>query len=57
MIWLLLCLIICVAAFNILSSSVMVVSDKNAEVAILKTLGIADLTLILSLLFKAPGAV
>ena len=54
MIWLLLCLIICVAAFNILSSSVMVVSDKNAEVAILKTLGISDLTL--NLIFIIQGA-
>ena len=54
MIWLLLCLIICVAAFNILSSSVMVVSDKNAEVAILKTLGISDLNL--NLIFIIQGA-
>ena len=54
MIWLLLCLIICVAAFNILSSSVMVVSDKNGEVAILKTLGISDLTL--NLIFIIQGA-
>ncbi|MCW8996646.1 MAG: lipoprotein-releasing ABC transporter permease subunit [Psychromonas sp.] len=54
MIWLLLCLIICVAAFNILSSSVMVVSDKNAEVAILKTLGISGITL--NLIFIIQGA-
>jgi len=54
MIWLLLCLIICVAAFNILSSSVMVVSDKNAEVAILKTLGISNFTL--NLVFIIQGA-
>jgi lipoprotein-releasing system permease protein len=54
MIWLLLCLIICVAAFNILSSSVMVVSDKNVEVAILKTLGISDL--MLNLIFIIQGA-
>lgn len=54
MIWLLLCLIICVAAFNILSSSVMVVSDKNAEVAILKTLGISNFTL--NLIFIIQGA-
>ncbi len=53
-IWLLLCLIIGVAAFNILSSSVMVVSDKNAEVAILKTLGISDITL--NLIFIIQGA-
>lgn len=54
MIWLLLCLIISVAAFNILSSSVMVVSDKNAEVAILKTLGISGRTL--NLIFIIQGA-
>ncbi|AGH81287.1 lipoprotein releasing system, transmembrane protein, LolC/E family protein [Psychromonas sp. CNPT3] len=41
MIWLLLCLIIVVAAFNILSSSVMIVNDKKTEVAILKTLGLS----------------
>ena len=54
MIWLLLCLIVCVAAFNILSSSVMVVTDKNSEVAILKTLGISSLTL--NLIFIIQGA-
>jgi len=54
MIWLLLCLIIAVAAFNILSSSVMVVSDKRAEVAILKTLGISGNTL--NLIFIIQGA-
>ena len=54
MIWLLLCLIVAVAAFNILSSSVMVVSDKSAEVAILKTLGITGKTL--NLIFIIQGA-
>lgn len=54
MIWLLLCLIIAVAAFNILSASVMVVNDKNAEVAILKTLGIKGTTL--NLIFIIQGA-
>jgi lipoprotein-releasing system permease protein len=54
MIWLLLCLIVSVAAFNILSSSVMVVSDKNAEVAILKTLGMRGNTL--NLIFIIQGA-
>ena len=54
MIWLLLCLIVSVAAFNILSSSVMVVNDKNAEVAILKTLGITGKTL--NLIFIIQGA-
>ncbi|WP_413698757.1 FtsX-like permease family protein [Psychromonas sp. KJ10-10] len=54
MIWLLLCLIIAVVAFNILSSSVMVVSDKSAEVAILKTLGITGTNL--NLIFIIQGA-
>jgi len=54
MIWLLLCLIISVAAFNILSSSVMVVTDKNAEIAILKTLGIQASTI--NLIFIIQGA-
>ncbi|MEG3755140.1 lipoprotein-releasing ABC transporter permease subunit [Psychromonas arctica] len=54
MIWLLLCLIIAVAAFNILSSSVMVVTDKSAEVAILKTLGINANTI--NFIFIIQGA-
>ena len=54
MIWLLLCLIVGVAAFNILSSSVMVVSDKNAEVAILKTLGMQPRTI--NFIFIIQGA-
>ncbi|TEW56105.1 lipoprotein-releasing ABC transporter permease subunit [Psychromonas sp. RZ22] len=54
MIWLLLCLIIAVAAFNILSSSVMVVTDKSAEVAILKTLGIQASTI--NFIFILQGA-
>lgn len=54
MIWLLLCLIIAVAAFNILSSSVMVVTDKSAEVAILKTLGMRSSTI--NLIFIIQGA-
>lgn len=54
MIWLLLCLIIAVAAFNILSSSVMVVNDKNAEIAILKTLGMTGSTI--NFIFIIQGA-
>jgi len=54
MIWLLLCLIISVAAFNILSSSVMVVTDKNNEIAILKTLGIQASSI--NLIFIIQGA-
>jgi len=54
MIGLLLSLIIIVAAFNILSSSVMVVNDKNVEIAILKTLGIRRSTI--NLIFIIQGA-
>lgn len=39
MMFLILILIIAVAAFNLVSSLVMVVSDKQAEIAILRTLG------------------
>lgn len=53
-IWLLLCLIIAVAAFNILSSSVMLVTDKNAEIAILKTLGVQASTI--NCIFIIQGA-
>ncbi len=46
MIGILLCLIVAVAAFNILSSSVMLVTDKEGEVAILKTLGMHNRSII-----------
>lgn len=39
MMWLLLSLIVAVAAFNIVSTLVMVVTDKQADIAILRTLG------------------
>ena len=39
MIGLLLLLIVAVAAFNIVSTLVMVVSDKRGDIAILRTLG------------------
>ncbi|MDX1678254.1 lipoprotein-releasing ABC transporter permease subunit [Arsukibacterium sp.] len=42
MMWLMLLLIVAVAAFNIVSALVMMVTEKQAEVAILKTLGMAD---------------
>lgn len=41
MMWLMLSLIIAVAAFNIVSALVMVVIDKQAEIGILQTLGMA----------------
>jgi lipoprotein-releasing system permease protein len=42
MMWLMLLLIVAVAAFNIVSALVMMVTDKQAEIAILKTLGMND---------------
>ena len=42
MMWLMLLLIIAVAAFNIVSALVMMVTDKQGEIAILKTLGMND---------------
>jgi lipoprotein-releasing system permease protein len=46
MIFLMLLLIVAVAAFNILATLVMVVRDKSAEIAILKTLGAAPATIL-----------
>jgi lipoprotein-releasing system permease protein len=46
MMWLMLSLIVAVAAFNIVSALVMVVVEKQAEIAILKTLGLARLEVI-----------
>ena len=40
--WVILSLIIAVAAFNIISMLVMVVTDKQADIAILKTMGARD---------------
>lgn len=42
MMWIMLTLIIAVAAFNIVSALVMMVTEKQAEVAILKTQGLTD---------------
>lgn len=42
MMWLMLSLIISVATFNIISALVMVVIDKQGEIAILKTLGLSQ---------------
>lgn len=41
MMWLILFLIVAVAAFNIVSTLVMVVTDKQSDIAILRTLGIS----------------
>ena len=42
MMWIMLTLIIAVAAFNIVSALVMMVTEKQSEVAILKTQGLTD---------------
>jgi len=46
MMWLMLSLIIAVAAFNIVSALVMVVVEKQAEIGILQTLGLARLDIV-----------
>jgi lipoprotein-releasing system permease protein len=46
MMWLMLSLIVAVAAFNIVSALVMVVIEKQGEIAILKTLGLNQLAII-----------
>lgn len=51
---LLFCLVIAVAAFNILSSLIMMVGDKRSDVAILQTLGIRRLNLLR--IFMIQGA-
>ncbi|WP_108651177.1 lipoprotein-releasing ABC transporter permease subunit [Dongshaea marina] len=52
MMGLMLCLIIAVAAFNILSSLVMVISNKRGEVAILLTLGATPGTILRVFVFQ-----
>lgn len=54
MVSLLLFLIVLVAAFNIVSSLVMVVTDKKSDIAILRTLGASPRQLHEYLWFKAP---
>jgi len=46
MMWLMLSLIVAVAAFNIVSALVMVVVEKQAEIGILQTLGLARLDVV-----------
>lgn len=55
MMGLLLLLIVAVAAFNIVSSLVMVVTDKKADIAILRTLGASPQTI--THIFMVQGAV
>lgn len=55
MIGLLLLMIVAVAAFNIISTLVMVVTDKRADIAILRTMGASPRTIMLS--FMVQGAV
>ncbi|MEZ5525658.1 MAG: lipoprotein-releasing ABC transporter permease subunit [Pseudomonadales bacterium] len=55
MIGLLLLMIVAVAAFNIISTLVMVVTDKRSDIAILRTMGASPRTIMLS--FMVQGAV
>ncbi|MEE4245460.1 MAG: lipoprotein-releasing ABC transporter permease subunit [Kangiellaceae bacterium] len=55
MMFILLTLIIAVAAFNIVSTMVMVVTDKQADIAIMRTLGASPLTMMR--IFMVQGSV
>jgi len=55
MVSLLLFLIVLVAAFNIVSSLVMVVTDKKADIAILRTLGASPATI--TRIFMVQGTI
>ena len=55
MIFLMLLLIIAVAAFNLVSSLVMVVNDKRADIAILRTLGATPRTILM--IFIVQGSI
>ena len=52
MIWLMLTLIVAVAAFNVVSALVMLVMDKQGEIAILKTLGLSASKILLLFVFQ-----
>ncbi|KMT65174.1 lipoprotein-releasing ABC transporter permease subunit [Catenovulum maritimum] len=52
MMWLMLALIIAVATFNIVSALVMVVNDKQGEIASLKTMGLKAKTVIAIFVFQ-----
>lgn len=53
--WCILCLIIAVAAFNLVSSLVMMVTDKRADIAILRTMGATPRSVMG--IFVAQGAI
>ncbi|CAM4459873.1 MAG: Lipoprotein-releasing system transmembrane protein LolE [Legionellaceae bacterium] len=55
MMFLILALIIAVAAFNLVSSLVMVVTDKKADIAILRTLGASPMTIMK--IFMVQGSI
>lgn len=52
MMWLMLALIIAVATFNIISALVMVVNDKQGEIASLKTMGLSASNLVIIFIFQ-----
>ncbi len=53
--WCILCLIIAVAAFNLVSSLVMMVTDKRSDIAILRTMGASPRSIMG--IFVAQGAI
>jgi lipoprotein-releasing system permease protein len=53
--WCILCLIIAVAAFNLVSSLVMMVTDKRSDIAIMRTMGATPRTIMG--IFVAQGAI
>jgi lipoprotein-releasing system permease protein len=53
--WCILCLIIAVAAFNLVSSLVMMVTDKRSDIAILRTMGATPKSVMA--IFVAQGAI
>ncbi len=52
MMFIILLLLVAIAAFNLVSTLVMVVTDKKSDIAILKTLGASPKTIMLSFMFQ-----
>ena len=56
MMWLILFLIVAVAAFNIVSALVMAVTDKQSDIAILRTLGISPASISWIFIVRVPSS-
>jgi lipoprotein-releasing system permease protein len=52
MMFLILLMVVAVAAFNIVSGQMMVVADKRSDIAILRTMGARDATILQAFLFQ-----